>query len=78
MDVDTRAGDVDRAPVDRVRRSREVRGLQTRIDGATAMIDGLWAGTPTKPSLPRERLALLPAAAMISVPAASARLPTVS
>ena len=39
------------------------------------MIDGLLAGTPTKPVLPAERLALLPAAATIRQPAASARRP---
>ncbi len=45
---------------------------------ATAMIDGLLAGTPTKPGLPKLRFALLPAAATISVPAFRARRPTAS
>lgn len=44
----------------------------------TAMIDGLFAGTPTKPTLPVERSALLPAAATIRVPASRARRPAFS
>jgi hypothetical protein len=42
------------------------------------MIDGLFAGTPTKPTFPAERSALLPAAATIRVPASSARRPAFS
>ena len=44
----------------------------------TAMIDGLLAGTPTKPGYQNDLLALLPAAATISVPACRARRPAVS
>jgi hypothetical protein len=42
----------------------------------TAMMNGLFAGAPTKPKLPTRRSALLPAAAMINEPASRARLPT--
>ena len=41
----------------------------------TAMISGLFAGAPTKPTFPARRSALLPAAAMIRQPFSSARAP---
>ena len=40
------------------------------------MMNGLFAGGPTKPKLPTRRSALFPAAATISDPESSARLPT--
>ena len=49
-----------------------------RSTAATAMIDWLFAGTPTNPALPLARSALLPAAATISDPASRARRPAFS
>src|SRR5262249_52983966 len=53
-----------------------IRSWESRA--ATAMIDGLFAGTPTNPKLPWARSALLQAAAMTRLPAANARRPAAS